>query len=1133
MPLPTTPVIDGKRIQEMDALLWIGSVPEPEFNSLALLASEMCDVPVALISLIHQDQIWFKSRVGFDADQALRTQTLCRQMLEDVNPIIVEDASADPRFQNTECVLALAGIRFFASIPLVLASGVAVGCLCVIDHKPKTLTDKQFNNLKRLAGLVVALIDAKRNHFRMVEHEKNRLVSEQRLAFALEAAEIGDWDMDLRRNVARRSRLHDQCFGYTELVPVWGYDTFLQHILEVDRDRVDQCFQRAMAGEGAYDVEFRVIWADQTLHWLWSKGRFYFDDHGKPYRVAGIVSDITERKKIEEDFRESEYRWRFAIEGSGDGLWDWDIQKNHVFYSERSKAILGLGIDKVVNKPVEWAANLHPEDKERVLAELQSHLDGQTDHYTSEHRILGKGGSPKWVLGRGLVVQRDVNGKPLRVIGTNSDITERKQVESALQSTNAQLQLLETCVSRLNDIVLITEAEPIDENGPRIVFVNDAFVRRTGFSREEVIGQTPRILQGEKTQREELDRIRAALQCWEPVRAELINYTKAGQEFWLELEIVPVTDSTGRYTHWVSVERDITQRKSAEVALHESEMRHRSMFETNPQPMWVYDTKTLAFLSVNDAAIAQYGYTRAEFMRMSLRDIFPTQDNSNSHERSAIDLERHVANAQVQTHFRRDGSKIQVEVSSHAMDFQGQSARLVLALDITERMQSQAKVNQLAFYDFLTGLPNRVQFLDFASQVMRSSEPGSHLSACILLDLDNFKAINDHWGHQSGDELLKQVALRVHQCLPQSGFLARLGGDEFIVILKNIGADQATASLAAQAMCSKILLALARGFSIHNREQFTSGSLGVALFGDTEMTVDELLSRADIAMYSAKADGRNGFRFFDEQLQAQLAEQSKLEADLRLCIQNDELHLVFQPQFDRIGNIIGTEALLRWTHPLRGLVPPAQFIAVAENNGFIVQIGQWILHSACMALTEWQLSKETAGLAVAVNVSAKQFHHPDFVSQVMSVLEITGANPALLKLELTESLLAQDLDGIVQKMNTLKARGVTFSLDDFGTGYSSLAYLKRLPLQQLKIDQGFVRDVLEDSSDAAIVRTVIALGDRLGLNVIAEGVETQAQKEFLESNGCYSYQGYLFSRPLKKKDFEVFCATKRNETNAC
>lgn len=804
------------------------------------------------------------------------------------------------------------------------------------------------------------------------------------------------------------------------------------------------------------------------------------------------------------------------------GDWEWDIDSQAVSWSPQVFTIFGR--DPALGPPPDAqavAAYYDPACVALVEAKLALAVEtGRTQEY--DITLVRPDGARVFVKVTA-VPRKDSTGRVKALYGVVQDVTAIKMAETALVESNAQRQLLETCIARLNDIVLISEAEPLDQPGPRIVFVNDAFVRRTGFSREEAIGQTPRILQGPKTDRQELDRIRAALQRWEPVRAELINYTKSGEEFWLELDIVPVANQVGWYTHWIAVERDITDRKRAEITMRESEVRYRSMFENNPQPMWVFDAQTLAFLAVNDATVTHYGYSRDELSKMTLRDIRPEQDRSKFDAQYALDKHNSATSAQVWTHVRKDGSLIQVEISAHAMDYEGRSARLVLAHDITARLQSQAKVQYLAYHDMLTGLPNRTQFVKFADSVLLESASRGTLGASIMIDLDDFKTINDHWGHRSGDELLKQVSQRIQQTLPPSGFVARLGGDEFIVVVTEVGDNLTTATTVIKDLCDKLLEALATGFFISEREHFTSASIGVAFFGDSEMSSDELLSRTDSAMYSAKAGGRNTFRFFDGQLQAQLAAQSELEGELRQSIQNQELFLVYQPQIDLTGGVVGAEALIRWHHPRLGLVSPAQFIPLAENNGFILKIGQWVLRSACRALAQWQASGSFAGLTLAVNVSSKQFHHPDFVSQVLAELAASGADPTTLKLELTESLLAQDLDGIVQKMNILKAKGITFSLDDFGTGYSSLAYLKRLPLDQLKIDQGFVRDILEDASDAAIVRTIIALGDTLGLQVIAEGVETDEQREFLASSGCHSYQGYLFSRPLGLDDFEKFC----------
>jgi PAS domain S-box-containing protein len=612
MPTPATSADDEGRLEEPWAQQLLASPMEPEFDNLTQLASDICDAPVALISVVAQDRVWFKSRVGFDDLHGPREHSFCSHAVQGTGPLVVEDAAADPRFQANVYVEAAPGVRFYAGIPLILSSGQAVGTLCVIDYKARTLSDKQLGNLQKLARQVTALMEAKRIALRLQEEDRHRLLVEQRLDFALQAADIGDWDMDLRTNVARRSLKHDQCFGYTEAVPEWGYDTFLAHVIDADRARVDSCYQRAMAGLGVYDVEFRVLWPDQTLHWLWSKGRFYFDDTGKPNRVAGIQVDITKRKETEENLRESEYRWRFAIEGSGDGLWDWDIQNNHVFYSERWLAMLGLEKNLAAHDPQVWSSHLHPQDKDRVLAQVQSHLDGQTPHYACEHRVICSDGCTKWMLGRGLVVQRSDEGRPLRMIGTNSDITARKEAEAALNASNAQLQLLEVCVARLNDIVMITEAEPFDQPGPRIVFVNDAFVRRTGYSREEVIGKTPRLLQGAKTQRSELERIGAALRRWEPVRAELINYTKAGDEMWLELDIVPIADAHGWYTHWVAVERDITERKQIQDALHTSEARRKIAMDSGRVAVWEVHLNPLQMIW-DDNCFALYQIRKEDF----------------------------------------------------------------------------------------------------------------------------------------------------------------------------------------------------------------------------------------------------------------------------------------------------------------------------------------------------------------------------------------------------------------------------------------------------------------------------------------------------------------------------------------
>ncbi|THF66327.1 EAL domain-containing protein [Pseudothauera nasutitermitis] len=432
--------------------------------------------------------------------------------------------------------------------------------------------------------------------------------------------------------------------------------------------------------------------------------------------------------------------------------------------------------------------------------------------------------------------------------------------------------------------------------------------------------------------------------------------------------------------------------------------------------------------------------------------------------------------------------------------------------DVTRRRLAEDEIKHLAFYDSLTGLPNRRLLMDRLRHALALCARTGAQGALLFIDLDNFKTLNDTRGHDCGDTLLRLVADRLRQSVRLDDTVARLGGDEFVIMLEGLGARPEEAATQAEQIGEKILALLNLPYMVDGQEYHGTPSIGVALFGDRETRVEDLLKRADLAMYQAKGAGRNTLRFFDPAMQTLVAANSALEAEMRQGLRQGEFILHYQPQFDAGGALIGMEALVRWQHPQRGLVPPGEFIALAESTGLILPLGQWVLETACAELAA---CKPVCGrpLGVAVNVSARQFRHPDFVEAVLGVIERSGIEAAQLKIELTESLLLEDVEETVERIGRLKAHGVGFSLDDFGTGYSSLSYLKRLPLDQIKIDRSFVRDVLSDANDAAIARTVIALGQTLGLHVIAEGVETEAQRDFLIEHGCDAFQGYLFGRP--------------------
>ena len=451
------------------------------------------------------------------------------------------------------------------------------------------------------------------------------------------------------------------------------------------------------------------------------------------------------------------------------------------------------------------------------------------------------------------------------------------------------------------------------------------------------------------------------------------------------------------------------------------------------------------------------------------------------------------------------------------------------AEDITARRIAENRIRTLAYYDQLTGLPNRTLFLERLRLTMAEAQH-SH-SAVILIDLDNFKSLNDTHGHDVGDLLLMQVSTRLSASVRCDDIVARLGGDEFGVILNNRSLSDEESVRVTGMVAGKVLSTLNQVYHLGDVVQISTPSIGATTFIGQSLSAEVVMKQAELAMYHSKAAGRNTVRFFDANLEKVVLERTALESDLRQALDRHEFELYYQAQVAGENRLTGAEVLVRWHHPERGLVSPAQFIPLAEETGLILSVGRWVLETACNQLALWSGQSHLAPLVIAVNVSAHQFRQPDFVNQVLSIVSATGADPRRLKLELTESLLVENIEDIVEKMYRLKAKGVGFSLDDFGTGYSSLSYLKRLPLDQLKIDQSFVRDILIDPNDATIAKTIVTLAQSLGLGVIAEGVETAEQWDFLTVSGCHACQGYFFSRPLPLAEFERYAARQISEAS--
>lgn len=468
---------------------------------------------------------------------------------------------------------------------------------------------------------------------------------------------------------------------------------------------------------------------------------------------------------------------------------------------------------------------------------------------------------------------------------------------------------------------------------------------------------------------------------------------------------------------------------------------------------------------------------------------------------------------------KKNGEIVWGELSASIIEIEGVPCILTLTRDITTAKAAEKTIRSLAFYDSLTGLPNRRQLLEKLQRPQAAPSQKDRSMALLLIDLDHFKVFNDTLGHQTADLLLKEVAQRIAASVHEGDTVCRLGGDEFVVMIENLSEVAEDAAAQAKAVGEHVLVAIARPYSIENRQYHLTASIGITVFRSQQKNTDDILQQADIAMDQAKAAGRNTMRFFSPALQAAVNARAKLEADLREAIKANQFELYYQAQVER-RRITGVEALIRWNDPARGLVMPDEFISLAEESRLILPIGNWVLKTACAQIAAWADRKLTSSLSIAVNISALQFRQPEFVEEVLSALSSTGANPKNLRLELTESMLVEDIEDVIAKMTELRSHGLRFSLDDFGTGYSSLAYLKRLSLDRLKIDRSFVRDILADSTSGAIAQTILSLGKAMGLSVIAEGVETEEQRNFLAGLGCHAFQGFLFSRPVRLEEFE-------------
>ena len=838
--------------------------------------------------------------------------------------------------------------------------------------------------------------------------------------------------------------------------------------------------------------EYRVRFADGTVRWNSGKATPQKQADGSVL-WSGFISDATERKQAEESL----VTLSAAVEQSPVSIVITDPKGSIQYVNPMFEQATGYTRAEAIGKNPRILSSGEKSGLEyrQMWATLSA---GKIWH--GEFHNRRKDGTLFWEHAAISPIFDD-QGTVIHFIAIKEDVTERKRISEALQESEATLN---TILDSMAAFIYIKDADY------RYRYANRQVAELYGKPAKEIAGQEDQAFFDNETATRLREVDRRVIEAGEQISVEEIIAPKDKGELRSYLSVkLPLRRENGDIYALCGISTDITERKRIE-----DDLRIAATAFESQEGMFITDDKGI-ILRANQAFSEITGYSVDEAIGKT-PGLFSSGRHDPGFYAAMYESIAQTGAWKGEIWNRRKNGEVFPEwlTITAVKNNAGKVTHHVSTLtDITQRKASEDKIKHLAFYDPLTRLPNRRLLIDRMNQAMAASTRSGCEGALLFIDLDNFKTLNDTLGHHMGDLLLQEVARRLTACVREADTVARLGGDEFVVMLEDLNKRPSEAAAQTEAVGEKILYALNLPFTLADHEYHNTPSIGVALFTDHQNSVDELMKRADLAMYQAKAAGRNTLRFFDPEMQASVNTRVALERDLRAGIQQHQLHLHYQVQVDHQGIMTGAEALVRWQHPERGMISPAEFIPLAEETGLILPLGEWVLDTACRQLRDWSASERTKDLSIAVNVSAWQFRQADFVDQVAGVLDRHGANPRRLKLELTESLLLDDVEDIIAKMAALKTKGVSFSLDDFGTGYSSLSYLKRLPLDQLKIDQSFVRDLLTDAEDAAIARTIVALAQSLGLGVIAEGVESEAQRAILSDLGCHAYQGYLFGRP--------------------
>lgn len=1164
---------ESQRLEALASYAVLDTLSEPEFDDITLLASQICEVPIALISLVDADRQWFKSRIGIDTSETARDISFCAHAIHGNSLFEINNALEDARFSDNPLVTDAPNIRFYAGMPLITEDGYALGALCVLDQQPKTLSDAQKKGLSALARQVMKLLECRKDVKKMAllsEQVEKKAAFNAALLYSTEAC-IFSFSTDGKMQTINTAGQLLLGYSAAEVEGTATLATFLDPLeLKVRTELVaSQSHAAALSTidmvmtyekQNAQSQEWTYIHKNQSRVSVTLTVSAIMHE-GHTIGFVAIAQDISQQKANEYSLALAKTQFEASLEAISDMVWVKNLSGEYIQCNRSFERCLGFDKKDIIGKRDRDFFNA--ESAEYYLNKDLEAIQSSFPLVSEEWMTFADGYHGLFEVTK--TVTKDLYGEPVGVMSIAHDITQRKLTELKVRSHREAMQALNEIASdnkSINHQAQISLGLKVACDYLGMMFgvlshiEGDASEIEAQYSPEDTLYEglsyplydTYCALVLESTD------VIFAQNMENSAYSQTKCYGLFGYQSFIGQQLVLDGNLYGtlifynyqpRFTAFESVEIDfiklfsrwvvnIIRRNQLLEEINLVNERVNLALHGADLGLWDFDVQTQRVI-YNDRWAQMLGYELSDltFNYDTWANLLHPEDAEKAIQKVCALLAGETTDINIEFRMQhKAGHWIWVQDRGRVVerDAFGKPARMVgTHMDITERKRAEEEIRLLAFYDVLTNLPNRRLLIDRLEHALVTSARSKQYGALIFIDLDNFKTLNDTSGHDKGDALLKRVATRLLSCLRDGDTVARFGGDEFVVMLDGLDTQESVAVKQVEVVGDKIIASLNQPYDLGGQHYFSSPTLGATLFNGQTDNVDDSLKRADIAMYQAKNAGKNCLRFFDQHIQSNLLQKTKLAEDLRQAIDAKQFILYYQPQVNINGRITGAEALIRWHHPERGLVSPLEFIPLAEETGLITQLGSWVIETGCKQLVAWMDDPIATHFSLSINVSARQFQQSDFVEQVLDTLEKTGANPKNLKLELTESMLVDNIDDVITKMSQLQLKGVSFSLDDFGTGFSSLSLLKLLPLNQLKIDKSFVRDVLTDSNDAVIARTIIGLARSLGLNVIAEGVEIEGQRDFLFENGCNDFQGYLFSRPLTIEDFNEYQKSQVNQ----